>query len=273
MLDRPQHGRQAQLLNLGTLSTESDAPFLGPAVWMVNGGRSWPLEKTGDSGPWSDLSKVERASLAPGSHPPTSSAARIIDKPSGRQPDIPAANVTDPQTPGKRQENPNVPDAPISQGEADSIMARHQRMMKHFLESQHQVMMAYLTGETQTDLSTSVAFPLPEVPLGEPKTAPTFDATNDLSPEPEITSPPTEDPVPVEAQISTEQVSAHLLKIVSDRTGYPSEMLDLDLDLEADLGIDSIKRVEILGALMILYFRPGERVIRFLTILPSQLFY
>ncbi|MEZ4238075.1 MAG: beta-ketoacyl synthase N-terminal-like domain-containing protein [Myxococcota bacterium] len=40
-----------------------------------------------------------------------------------------------------------------------------------------------------------------------------------------------------------------LLGIVSERTGYPSEMLDLDLDLEADLSIDSIKRVEILGAL------------------------
>jgi len=39
-----------------------------------------------------------------------------------------------------------------------------------------------------------------------------------------------------------------LLKIVSDHTGYPAEMLGLDLDLEAELGIDSIKRVEILGA-------------------------
>src|SRR5205085_649910 len=34
-----------------------------------------------------------------------------------------------------------------------------------------------------------------------------------------------------------------------DRTGYPREMLGLDQDMEAELGIDSIKRVEILGAL------------------------
>ena len=40
-----------------------------------------------------------------------------------------------------------------------------------------------------------------------------------------------------------------LLNIVSDKTGYPAEMLELDMDMEADLGIDSIKRVEILGAL------------------------
>jgi len=42
---------------------------------------------------------------------------------------------------------------------------------------------------------------------------------------------------------------ATLLAIVSDRTGYPEDMLELDLDLEADLSIDSIKRIEILGEL------------------------
>ena len=40
-----------------------------------------------------------------------------------------------------------------------------------------------------------------------------------------------------------------LLAIVADKTGYPPEMLDLDMGLDADLGIDSIKRVEILSAL------------------------
>jgi acyl transferase domain-containing protein/NAD(P)H-dependent flavin oxidoreductase YrpB (nitropropane dioxygenase family)/NADP-dependent 3-hydroxy acid dehydrogenase YdfG len=40
-----------------------------------------------------------------------------------------------------------------------------------------------------------------------------------------------------------------LLAIVSERTGYPVEMLDLDLNLEAELSIDSIKRIEILGTL------------------------
>lgn len=44
-----------------------------------------------------------------------------------------------------------------------------------------------------------------------------------------------------------EQLVASLIDIVSERTGYPPEMLDPELDLEADLGIDSIKRVEILN--------------------------
>ena len=45
--------------------------------------------------------------------------------------------------------------------------------------------------------------------------------------------------------------TGELLKIVSDKTGYPQEMLDINMDMEADLGIDSIKRVEILGALQL----------------------
>ncbi|HEX3349722.1 MAG TPA: beta-ketoacyl synthase N-terminal-like domain-containing protein, partial [Acetobacteraceae bacterium] len=40
-----------------------------------------------------------------------------------------------------------------------------------------------------------------------------------------------------------------VVAVVSERTGYPAEMLDPDLDLEADLSIDSIKRTEILGEL------------------------
>jgi len=49
--------------------------------------------------------------------------------------------------------------------------------------------------------------------------------------------------------VSREEMTKRLLELVCKRTGYPLEMLDLDLDLEADLGVDSIKRVEILGTL------------------------
>ena len=44
-------------------------------------------------------------------------------------------------------------------------------------------------------------------------------------------------------------VGDRLLEIVADKTGYPKEMLELDMEVEASLGIDSIKRVEILAAL------------------------
>jgi acyl transferase domain-containing protein/NAD(P)-dependent dehydrogenase (short-subunit alcohol dehydrogenase family) len=55
-------------------------------------------------------------------------------------------------------------------------------------------------------------------------------------------------PTPTVASTGSKQVSESLLKVVADKTGYPQEMLTLDMDLEADLGIDSIKRVEILAA-------------------------
>ncbi|MGW6710105.1 SDR family NAD(P)-dependent oxidoreductase, partial [Streptomyces sp. NPDC054956] len=48
---------------------------------------------------------------------------------------------------------------------------------------------------------------------------------------------------------SPEEVMDVVVDIVHARTGYPHDMLDPELDLEADLSIDSIKRVEIIGAL------------------------
>jgi acyl carrier protein len=48
---------------------------------------------------------------------------------------------------------------------------------------------------------------------------------------------------------NADQISTTLLTVVSEKTGYPEEMLEMDMDMESDLGIDSIKRVEILGAM------------------------
>jgi acyl transferase domain-containing protein/NAD(P)H-dependent flavin oxidoreductase YrpB (nitropropane dioxygenase family)/NADP-dependent 3-hydroxy acid dehydrogenase YdfG len=50
-----------------------------------------------------------------------------------------------------------------------------------------------------------------------------------------------------EQEWTTESLAKLVLGIVSERTGYPIEMLDGGLDLEADLSIDSIKRLEIVG--------------------------
>ena len=45
------------------------------------------------------------------------------------------------------------------------------------------------------------------------------------------------------------QIETRMLETVSRLTGYPTEMLGMDMDIESDLGIDSIKRVEILSTL------------------------
>ncbi|TMM44809.1 type I polyketide synthase [Colwellia ponticola] len=57
----------------------------------------------------------------------------------------------------------------------------------------------------------------------------------------------TEAPVPPVA-IDVDRIQNVMMDVVADKTGYPPEMLELGMDMEADLGIDSIKRVEILGA-------------------------
>ena len=62
--------------------------------------------------------------------------------------------------------------------------------------------------------------------------------------------PPAPDPDPAPAGSGTPDFEQLLLGIVEERTGYPRDMLDPDQNLEADLGIDSIKRVEIIGALL-----------------------
>jgi len=52
----------------------------------------------------------------------------------------------------------------------------------------------------------------------------------------------------VEARAEAGALPALLLTVVAEKTGYPVDMLNLDMDLEGDLGVDSIKRVEILAA-------------------------
>ena len=49
-------------------------------------------------------------------------------------------------------------------------------------------------------------------------------------------------------QLSLGKVQSVMMTVVAEKTGYPTQMLELEMDMEADLGIDSIKRVEILGA-------------------------
>ncbi len=42
----------------------------------------------------------------------------------------------------------------------------------------------------------------------------------------------------------TNQVRSEVLALLSEKTGYPADMLDTGLDLEADLGIDTVKQAE-----------------------------
>ncbi len=70
---------------------------------------------------------------------------------------------------------------------------------------------------------------------------------------------PTEPPQAESAEVATQStpvggvdaanVEAVLLEVVAEKTGYPADILNLDMEMDSDLGIDSIKRVEILSSL------------------------
>ncbi len=65
-------------------------------------------------------------------------------------------------------------------------------------------------------------------------------------------APASASPVPaapsgLSADAAAGEIESAIMAVVSDLTGYPAEMLSLDMDIESDLGIDSIKRVEILS--------------------------
>jgi acyl transferase domain-containing protein/acyl carrier protein len=80
--------------------------------------------------------------------------------------------------------------------------------------------------------------PPPAVPAAP--AAPAVPAPAATAPAPAPAAPAT-DPV-------TDPVTDRVLALVAGMTGYPSDLLDLDLDLEADLGVDTVKQAEVFAA-------------------------
>ena len=90
-----------------------------------------------------------------------------------------------------------------------------------------------------------------------PKLAPEFPAPAAESPAAAAESPAAESPAapvaaaPVAAAAAApaaDPVVEAVVSIVAGLTGYPAELLDLDLDLEADLGVDTVKQAEVFAA-------------------------
>ncbi|HEY2784024.1 MAG TPA: SDR family NAD(P)-dependent oxidoreductase [Fimbriiglobus sp.] len=127
---------------------------------------------------------------------------------------------------------------------------------KQFLDSQEtaQKTLASLVAQQQTLFAPAAAAPAfvkPDksdqtqlLPTPAPRTVPTPPTGPSFTPKPEPIAPAL--PVPNSPAAS---IGRLLLDVVAEKTGYPADMLDLAMTLDADLGIDSIKRVEILSAL------------------------
>ncbi len=72
-------------------------------------------------------------------------------------------------------------------------------------------------------------------------------APSRAEPHPQPEAPPASTPPP--GQNDADALAGQITAIVSEKTGYPTDMLDLDMALESELGVDSIKQVEILAAI------------------------
>jgi len=169
-----------------------------------------------------------------------------------------------------------IAEAPLTPGEPaglsrpvdgthGGVMQDHFATMERFLETQEAVMQAYF--------SASGDRPLQRPRAGEEKHAGETHPNRvhgvqdagraDTSPDgPEVTLPGEEareageETRPGEvfeetvAEVpSRAPIEDLLFSLISERTGYPPEVLSMDQNLEVDLGIDSIKRVEIFGAM------------------------
>ena len=67
-----------------------------------------------------------------------------------------------------------------------------------------------------------------------------------------------EKPEPAAKAVVGEPVKERILALVVEKTGYPKDMLDLDLDLEADLGVDTVKQAEMFAAIREIYSIPRD---------------
>ena len=159
-----------------------------------------------------------------------------------------------------------------------SVMSDYFATMRQFLETQERVMSSYLgdpgvarptmrprpmamplqrVTELPSPASVVAAAPNPVAAAPAPAPATVVPApTMAKAPEPAVPAKVAEPvPAPAAAKAAGETPTRDklvdmLMAIVEEKTGYPRDMVGLDQNLEADLGIDSIKRIEVVGALL-----------------------
>jgi acyl transferase domain-containing protein/acyl carrier protein len=280
-LERLTTGRSHRQLDLDGLPTNGLAEPATTSTWLVNGSRARPLACPEPSrlgtGPVL-LQPVPQPE--PNPRPKAESNSAGPARPRG--PTRPGGNGN--PEPPMTTKTPTVPSQ--APAHADPVMESFQKTMQVFLDVQKAAMLAYLNGRSSPSERCSVSsnghdfgcsvsknghdVDRVDVALGKPTTHPPNQRLFGGPSPPSMGiktdelvvgrdgkfNTPTPEPSAVTAAEThaaklpdRASITGRLLEIVQDRTGYPIETLGLDLDIEADLGIDSIKRVEILGKL------------------------
>jgi acyl transferase domain-containing protein/NAD(P)H-dependent flavin oxidoreductase YrpB (nitropropane dioxygenase family) len=274
-------GRDCQQLNLKQLWQLTKKPELPPNTWLVNGGSVRRSEEkfglTGKIPPLTQetisaisVSNSNNVNSSNGKEKMTSDSNSIL-------PIVSNSNQSD------RVSNDNSNHIKPISGEAALLgYQAYQQTMREFLKVQEQVMKQFLhclaveptlsvmppslPYSLETNRVENVVEPVPQsnsngqiIPSSHQQII-TQTQNNpqpivqelppERPPQPQLIVAPSPSSQPQSNTLDRANLTDTLLELVSDRTGYPKDMLGLDQDMEAELGIDSIKRVEIFGALL-----------------------
>ena len=146
--------------------------------------------------------------------------------------------------PRRIKEFPVSPSPSTTPAGRDSVLAEYLRASRDMVSAQRDVMLAFLGGQPVSRL----------VSEQEPPAGPPAGLTANQSAAPAAAEPVLADPPPADEHAGPERTPGPdlqdaLTTLISERTGYPADLIEPDLDLEADLSIDSIKRTEIAGVM------------------------
>lgn len=119
----------------------------------------------------------------------------------------------------------------------ERMLQEYLNSMKLLIQAQRDVMLSFLGQHPGVNPLPVPTPALPNVVINHPVAHPAAVTLQQLPAINQAKTAPSKD------------IKAILLQVVSEKTGYPQEMLGMEMDLEADLSIDSIKRVEIIGTL------------------------
>ncbi|MEU8546177.1 SDR family NAD(P)-dependent oxidoreductase [Streptomyces roseoverticillatus] len=132
---------------------------------------------------------------------------------------------------------------PDAGGDRPDLLVEFLRGSREMVAAQRDVLLAYFGAGSVSAVPTDGPEPRPASGTSGADPAPGHSAPApghpDLVPGPRAGDPAGAVP----------DVLSTVRAVISERTGYPVELVEPDLDLEADLSIDSIKRTEIVGEL------------------------
>ncbi|WP_022975553.1 type I polyketide synthase [Nevskia ramosa] len=232
-LSRLFDNRDPQLLDIAKLADLIKPEAIPKHAWMISGGCA--REQSDTSFRTGKLPAYDAASLA------AMQAKLKIERTVTIQAPASAAAPTAAMIPAATASS-------VSPALGAEALAAYQQTMRQFLQLQERVVSQFLSGGSAAAPSSlptlpvmPIAAPVAAVVAPAPRPAPVVAAAKAEAPKAVVVA------APAAIAVSFDPTAA-LLEIVADRTGYPQDMLGLDQDLEAELGIDSIKRVEILGA-------------------------